>query len=164
MDPALSSLIQFKTQKLHQTICIDTYKSKTKTKTKKNIENIQTCFSLYYTRVKISLIPSSSSSLMEPFESLFAFLVFFLYFGFSCSSSLIINNIDEFYNYTAISDFRVINRRSLIECPDPNPFLEINISSNSSLSDEEYVTVTVSGVLLPSEHDWVAMISPSHSE
>ncbi|KAF9595166.1 hypothetical protein IFM89_037595 [Coptis chinensis] len=45
-----------------------------------------------------------------------------------------------------------------------NPFLKINISSNSGpLSNEEYVTVTVSGVLIPDESDWIAMISPSHS-
>ncbi|KAK1552177.1 hypothetical protein Q3G72_011887 [Acer saccharum] len=31
------------------------------------------------------------------------------------------------------------------------------------LSDEEFVTVTVSGVLLPAENDWIAMISPTNS-
>ncbi|XVF40823.1 hypothetical protein PTKIN_Ptkin01aG0147100 [Pterospermum kingtungense] len=66
-------------------------------------------------------------------------------------------------NYTAISDFRVVNRRSLFQCIDPNPFLQINVSSNPSLSNEEFVTVTVSGVLIPSEMDWIAMISPSSS-
>lgn len=91
--------------------------------------------------------------------------VFFSFFLFVDSlSSHLLNSTAEFQGYTAISDFRVINRRELGECPDPNPYLEVNISSNSTLSNEEYVTVTVSGVLLPSESDWVGMISPSHSE
>lgn len=70
----------------------------------------------------------------------------------------------EFANYTAISDFRVLNRRSLVVCPDPNPYLRINVSSNNPLSDEQNVTVIVSGVLSPSSSDWVAMVSPSHVE
>ncbi|KAJ7005106.1 inactive purple acid phosphatase 27 [Populus alba x Populus x berolinensis] len=35
---------------------------------------------------------------------------------------------------------------------------------NNLLSDNEYVNVTVSGVFLPSDDDWVAMISPSDSD
>uniref|UniRef100_A0A2N9EWH6 Purple acid phosphatase n=2 Tax=Fagus sylvatica TaxID=28930 RepID=A0A2N9EWH6_FAGSY len=66
-------------------------------------------------------------------------------------------------NYTAISEFRLLNRRTLIECPNPSPYLQVNVSLKSSLSDEEYVKVTVNGVSRPSDHDWVAMISPSHS-
>ncbi|KAK4407606.1 putative inactive purple acid phosphatase 27, partial [Sesamum angolense] len=65
-------------------------------------------------------------------------------------------------NHTAISEFRVVNRRHLINCPDHNPYLQLNISSDT-LSDDEYVTVNITGVLLPSSNDWVAMISPSHS-
>ncbi|KAL0419345.1 UNVERIFIED_CONTAM: putative inactive purple acid phosphatase 27 [Sesamum radiatum] len=65
-------------------------------------------------------------------------------------------------NHTAISEFRVVNRRHLINCPDHNPYLQLNISSDA-LSDDEYVTVNITGVLLPSSNDWVAMISPSHS-
>ncbi|KAK8542285.1 hypothetical protein V6N12_014886 [Hibiscus sabdariffa] len=66
-------------------------------------------------------------------------------------------------NYTAISDFRVLNRRTLIQCPDPNPYLQINVTDNADLSDDQFVTVNVSGVLVPSDSDWVAMISPSYS-
>ncbi|PIN03055.1 Purple acid phosphatase [Handroanthus impetiginosus] len=66
-------------------------------------------------------------------------------------------------NHTAISEFRVLNRRHLIECPDPSPYLQVNISSNRGLSDDEYVTVNVTGVLLPSRSHWLGMISPSHS-
>ncbi|KAF5189822.1 Purple acid phosphatase [Thalictrum thalictroides] len=82
----------------------------------------------------------------------------------SFSPSHIINTAYEFRNYTAISDFRLLNRRSLIPCPDVNPFLQINVSSNAALSNEENVTVTVSGVLIPDKADWVAMISPSHAK
>ncbi|XP_072975240.1 probable inactive purple acid phosphatase 27 [Typha angustifolia] len=51
-----------------------------------------------------------------------------------------------------------------MDCHDPNPYLAITINPNSSLSDEEDVTVTVSGVLIPDESDWIAMISPSNSD
>ncbi|CAN1190486.1 Probable inactive purple acid phosphatase 27 [Linum perenne] len=73
----------------------------------------------------------------------------------------------EHRNHTGISPFSVLNRRSLGQCPDPNPYLEVTVSlsnGDQTLSDEEFVTVTVSGVLVPSELDWVAMISPSDSD
>uniref|UniRef100_A0A2N9EWS7 Purple acid phosphatase n=1 Tax=Fagus sylvatica TaxID=28930 RepID=A0A2N9EWS7_FAGSY len=69
----------------------------------------------------------------------------------------------EHRNYTAISEFRVINRRKLLKCPDLNPYLKISVSPDSTMSNEEYLTVTVSGVVTPSSSDWVAMISPSSS-
>lgn len=68
-------------------------------------------------------------------------------------------------NFTALSDFRLINRRILKDCSASNPRVKVKISSNSRLLlDEEFVTVTVSGVSNPSDHDWVAMISPSNSK
>ncbi|KAL1558743.1 putative inactive purple acid phosphatase 27 [Salvia divinorum] len=70
----------------------------------------------------------------------------------------------ELRNHTKISEFRLVNRRQLVECPDPNPYLNVNVASNPTLSDEEYVTVNITGVFLPSKTDWVAMISPSHSD
>uniref|UniRef100_A0A164VFR4 Purple acid phosphatase n=1 Tax=Daucus carota subsp. sativus TaxID=79200 RepID=A0A164VFR4_DAUCS len=71
----------------------------------------------------------------------------------------------EFANHTAISDFRIINRKSLGDCPDPNPYIRINVSSaNAKLSDDQFVTVTISGVLVPAASDWVAMISPANSD
>ncbi|XP_042480184.1 probable inactive purple acid phosphatase 27 [Macadamia integrifolia] len=81
------------------------------------------------------------------------------------SSQIIINSTAEFQGYTAISEFRLLNRRTLFQCLDLNPFLEINISAGgeSGLSDDENVTVTVSGVLDPSKSDWIAMVSPSSS-
>ncbi|XP_059461887.1 probable inactive purple acid phosphatase 27 [Corylus avellana] len=112
---------------------------------------------------------------MEPWKySSWVFRFFFiilLVFFLSSSSSLSwsslhplhINSTAMHRNHTAISDFRLLNRRTLTECPGTSPFLQVNVSSNSSLSDEEYLTVTVSGVLFPSHRDWVAMISPSHS-
>ncbi|KAF3437455.1 hypothetical protein FNV43_RR20208 [Rhamnella rubrinervis] len=87
-----------------------------------------------------------------------------------CSSSssslhpLVIDSKAIHQNYTAISEFRVLNRRILGECPNPSPYLQVNVSSKSNLGDEELITVTVGGVMLPSENDWVAMISPSHSD
>ncbi|XP_059440767.1 probable inactive purple acid phosphatase 27 [Corylus avellana] len=67
-------------------------------------------------------------------------------------------------NHTAISDFRLLNRRTLMECSNvTDPSIKIKVSRKSNLVDEEYLTVTVSRVLHPSETDWVAMISPSHS-
>ena len=105
---------------------------------------------------------SSSSSVLSSFLVLLAFI------PFSSSYLLppsIIGSTVEHQNHTAISSFRVVNRRNLIQCPDPNPFLQINVSSeNSPLSDDEYVNVTVSGVFHPSDGDWVAMISPSDSK
>lgn len=85
-----------------------------------------------------------------------------------CSSSLhplVIESKAMHQNHTAISEFRLLNRRTLGECPNRSPHLHVNVSSKSNvLGDEEFVTVTVGGVLLPSENDWVAMISPSNSE
>ncbi|OIW08782.1 hypothetical protein TanjilG_16363 [Lupinus angustifolius] len=68
-------------------------------------------------------------------------------------------------NFTALSDFRLINRRILNDCSASNPSLKINIisSTSSTLSDDEFVTVTVTGVSKPSNDHWVAMISPSNS-
>lgn len=96
--------------------------------------------------------------------------VLFIIFLFPCSasSSLLhpwaLNSSIEHQNYTAISPFRLLNRRFLSQCPDSNPYLQINVSKSSDLSDDEFVTVTVSGVLLPAGSDWVAMISPSDSK
>lgn len=73
------------------------------------------------------------------------------------------NLLDGFQNYTAISDFRLLNRRKLGTCLDPNPYVKIHVNSKSALADDQMITVTVSGVLFPSEHDWVGIISPSHA-
>ncbi|XP_057976153.1 probable inactive purple acid phosphatase 27 [Malania oleifera] len=69
----------------------------------------------------------------------------------------------EFHNYTAISEFRMMNRRHLMHCLDPNKFILINVSSNATIGDEEFITVNVSGILRPEEGDWIAMITPSNS-
>ncbi|GER31512.1 nucleotide pyrophosphatase/phosphodiesterase [Striga asiatica] len=63
-----------------------------------------------------------------------------------------------------VAAFRVINRRRLVGCPDPNPYLEIHVSSDQRLPDQGFVEVNVTGVVFPSEHDWMAMISPSDSD
>ncbi|PHU30339.1 hypothetical protein BC332_02432 [Capsicum chinense] len=98
------------------------------------------------------------------------FIFFFISHSFSSSSNnyslsnIVINSTSEFINHTAISEFRILNRRVLSECPDPNPYIGITTSSNSKLSDEDFVTVHISGILVPSKGDWVAMISPSHAD
>ncbi|XP_050234246.1 probable inactive purple acid phosphatase 27 [Mercurialis annua] len=95
----------------------------------------------------------------------------FLFPNSSFSYSLhpaIVNSTIAHANYTGISSFRVLNRRSLLECP----FLNIhkikisvtstaNINNAYTLSDEEFVNVTVSGVSRPTRDHWIAMISPS---
>nr|XP_043611654.1 probable inactive purple acid phosphatase 27 [Erigeron canadensis] len=67
-------------------------------------------------------------------------------------------------NYTAISDFRLVNRRKLGACFKADPNVQIRVSPESTLSDDQMITVTVSGVLVPSKNDWVGMISPSHAD
>ncbi|CAL0329407.1 unnamed protein product [Lupinus luteus] len=77
---------------------------------------------------------------------------------------MIMNTTSMHHSYTALSDFRLINRRLLERCYAPSSSAQINISSSkSTLSNDEFVTVTVTGVKNPSESDWVAMISPSNS-
>ncbi|WCJ39012.1 purple acid phosphatase 27 [Euphorbia peplus] len=97
------------------------------------------------------------------------FLILNLFFFYSSSYSLhpsIVNSKIQHENFTGISSFRVLNRRSLVQCVSPNPNVQINVSSssgNSKLSDEEFIFVTVAGVSKPSKDQWVAMISPSDS-
>lgn len=94
--------------------------------------------------------------------------IFLLYVAnIAASSSLperLLRSTAELRNHTAVSEFRLLNRRQLIECPNANPYLKVSITSNHSLSDDEYVTVNITGVFVPSTRDWVAMISPSQSE
>ncbi|KAJ4970999.1 hypothetical protein NE237_004098 [Protea cynaroides] len=101
-------------------------------------------------------------------------IVFVLLFGSSTSLSptfssppfeIIINSTTEFQGHTAISEFRLLNRRILFECLNLNQFLEVKIQavSETGLSDDQNVTVTITGVLDPSHLDWVAMISPFSS-
>ncbi|KAL9266876.1 putative inactive purple acid phosphatase 27 [Drosera capensis] len=58
---------------------------------------------------------------------------------------------------------RRLNRRPLKECHGASPYVKISTSQVSAISDEQNITVTVSGSLKPMEHEWIAMISPSHS-
>ncbi|KAI3697485.1 hypothetical protein L6452_30548 [Arctium lappa] len=106
---------------------------------------------------------------MEPpkFSVLFLLLFTSAILVFGVSSLLhkaLENSTTEFGNHTALSDFRLLNRRSLITCPNSGPYVRVKVSPISELSDEQYVTVSISGVLNPSGSDWVAMISPSHSD
>ncbi len=60
--------------------------------------------------------------------------------------------------------FSSINRRKLESCDDSNSYLSMSISASDSLQDVQNVTVTVSGVLVPSASDWIAVFSPSTVE
>ncbi|KAK4253781.1 hypothetical protein QN277_010413 [Acacia crassicarpa] len=111
---------------------------------------------------------SSSSSFIV---LLISFLLCFSSSSSSSSSTLhpLIRDTTAYHrNFTGISEFRLLNRRFLEDCSSSNSYLQVNVtpSSNnkSGLSDDEFVTVTVSGVSKPSDDDWVAMISPSDSD
>ncbi|KAL9273356.1 putative inactive purple acid phosphatase 27 [Drosera capensis] len=73
------------------------------------------------------------------------------------------NRTDIYNNHTLISQFRTLNRRPLKECHGASPYVKISTSQVSAISDDQNITVTVSGILKPTEHEWIAMISPSHS-
>ncbi|KDP40495.1 hypothetical protein JCGZ_24494 [Jatropha curcas] len=103
----------------------------------------------------------------------FILSVVFLFVLFPCPSSsyslpsTIVNSIIQHHNHTGISSFRVLNRRALIACPSENPYAQIKVTSSlnsTHVSNEEFVTVTVTGVSHPSSDHWVAMISPSNSD
>ncbi|KAG4109875.1 hypothetical protein ERO13_D13G014102v2 [Gossypium hirsutum] len=109
------------------------------------------------------------TSMEKPFSPLIIFFIIFisdfphLYSPYRLHPSITASTLVH-RTHTAVSDFHVINRRTLFQCPDPNPFLQINVSKSSTLlSNEEFVAVIVSGVLVPMATDWIAMISPSHS-
>ncbi|GAB2223011.1 hypothetical protein Droror1_Dr00017145 [Drosera rotundifolia] len=70
----------------------------------------------------------------------------------------------EFGNHTAISSFRTINRQELIKCPFKSPYLALNVPMSSKAPDEGFIEVTLSGVMHPSDSDWIAMISPSTAD
>ncbi|CAM6097263.1 unnamed protein product [Calypogeia fissa] len=59
--------------------------------------------------------------------------------------------------------FRTINRRKLVQCNDINPYLALSLDTAGPLSDVQTVTVNVSGVVDPSDNDWIAVVSPSNS-
>ncbi|KAL5827264.1 hypothetical protein ACOSQ3_019099 [Xanthoceras sorbifolium] len=118
----------------------------------------------------ISSSPMELSSSFHVSKILLVLLIFSSGFSSSSSSSLlpslIVNTTNEHRNHTAISEFRLLNRKKLSLChgDDSNPSVHVKVSPDSNISDEETVTVTVTGVSNPSENDWVAMISPSHSD
>ncbi|XP_078182852.1 nucleotide pyrophosphatase/phosphodiesterase-like isoform X2 [Carex rostrata] len=99
---------------------------------------------------------------MDLSKSIFLFVLFL---SSLLSSQVMASTYHDHYlkRHGGISKFRLINRRSLIDCPVDNPYLSINVSTTSPLPDESYVTVTVNGVLHPDNFQWIAMISPSNS-
>ncbi|GAB2224702.1 hypothetical protein Droror1_Dr00005470 [Drosera rotundifolia] len=73
------------------------------------------------------------------------------------------NRTDHHDNHTLISQFRTLNRRALKDCSSVGPYVDISVGRISTISDEQNITVTISGISNPSGNEWVAMISPSHS-
>ncbi|KAL7615655.1 hypothetical protein Lser_V15G03591 [Lactuca serriola] len=100
----------------------------------------------FFLSCSISLLHHASSSSVSPL-----------------SHTKLLDSMDGFQNYTAISDFRLVNRRKLGACLGKNPYRKIQVNSKSELLDDQMITVTVSGVLLPSKSDWVGMITPSNA-
>lgn len=99
------------------------------------------------------------------------FLLISLFFPYYSSSSslhpLVVDSEKLHLNSTAISNFRLLNRRSLISCPiNLNPYIKLEVISKSknSLLDEEFINVVVTGVSIPSIDHWVALITPSNAK
>ncbi|GAB2298933.1 hypothetical protein Dimus_033009 [Dionaea muscipula] len=59
--------------------------------------------------------------------------------------------------------FRTLNRRALQKCACIDPHVDISMGRVSDILDDQNITVTVSGISNPSRNEWIAMISPSHS-
>ncbi|KAJ3691367.1 hypothetical protein LUZ61_020531 [Rhynchospora tenuis] len=95
---------------------------------------------------------------------LFLSLLFLSTLIFSLSNVTFAYNYDDYRkDHPDVSEFKLINRRELTDCLDPNPYLSITTNVSSTLPNEAYVTVTVGGVLVPDSSDWIGMISPSDS-
>ncbi|XP_038691255.1 probable inactive purple acid phosphatase 27 [Tripterygium wilfordii] len=99
-------------------------------------------------------------------------ILFSLMFWFHFSASyklhpLVEKSISYHRNHTAISDFRVINRRALTECLHKTKYHQIQVvGSPADLGPdekEEYIIVEVVVPLKPANQDWVALISPTDS-
>ncbi|EFJ34348.1 hypothetical protein SELMODRAFT_438745 [Selaginella moellendorffii] len=57
------------------------------------------------------------------------------------------------------SAFGSITRRALLECRDPNPYLNLMLDTAGPLASVQTVVATVSGVLRPSSRDWIGVFS-----
>lgn len=57
-----------------------------------------------------------------------------------------------------------LERRKLSTCLDPNPFITLSHNAPAPLADRQNVTVIASGVVVPSELDWLAVFTPSNSD
>ncbi|XP_024524876.1 nucleotide pyrophosphatase/phosphodiesterase isoform X1 [Selaginella moellendorffii] len=57
------------------------------------------------------------------------------------------------------SAFGSITRRTLLECRDPNPYLNFTLDTAGPLANVQTVVATVSGVLQPSASDWIGVFS-----
>lgn len=72
------------------------------------------------------------------------------------------DSIEALRNRTSFAgDRSVVNRRALQDCFDPK--IQITVTPNASLADEQYVTVLITEVPKPSDDMWVGMFSPPSS-
>ncbi|XP_057849603.2 probable inactive purple acid phosphatase 27 isoform X2 [Cryptomeria japonica] len=82
-----------------------------------------------------------------------------------CSGSTVLNTtFSNSYHEYCREGFRCINRRMLRQCGEQNPYLQMNLSTQGPLLDDQFVTVTINGMLKPTHDDWVALMSPANAK
>ncbi|KAJ7571287.1 hypothetical protein O6H91_01G157900 [Diphasiastrum complanatum] len=81
--------------------------------------------------------------------------------GGSLARALIQKKEDDFVKAfgSKATGFSSINRRSMLGCHDPNPYLKLSVNTTGPLADVQEVTVTVSGVFVPEDDDWIGVFS-----
>ncbi|GAB2214536.1 hypothetical protein Droror1_Dr00018887 [Drosera rotundifolia] len=104
------------------------------------MEKMNAC--LCFTIALLSLVSSSYCLRPHPYENVYKM---------------------ENYNHTMISNYRLINRKSLFTCPIESRYIQISAENITGIANEQFITVNISGVIVPAKDDWVAMISPSTS-
>ncbi|KAL9662943.1 hypothetical protein QQ045_027778 [Rhodiola kirilowii] len=100
----------------------------------------------------------------KPISALFFLLLVYSSAAAAHFDAVVINSTLELANYTTISDFRVINRRKLSNCLTLNRHITITVTPVSSLPNDGVVTVKVTGIMFPSKHDWVGMVTSSNAD
>ncbi|KAF3794713.1 putative inactive purple acid phosphatase 24 [Nymphaea thermarum] len=111
---------------------------------------------------------SSASNQKNPllhFSFTIVTLTFLIFFFFTKPTSCLTERGLEAYSSIPAAKFQLKNfGSSLIGCSVINPYLRIDVSIEGPLRDEENITVTVSGVLVPSDLMWVGLVSPPDVE
>ncbi|XP_031500928.1 probable inactive purple acid phosphatase 1 [Nymphaea colorata] len=88
-------------------------------------------------------------------------LAFLIFFFFTKPTFCLTERSLEAYSSIPAAKFQLKNfGSSLLACSIIDPYLRIDVSIEGPLRDEENITVTVSGVLVPSDLMWVGLVSP----